>query len=99
MRIALEASNAVFVICDASALTKPDAVTIDALARLQLTARRLGHQLQLWHASPELVALLGFTGLSSVVPLSAVSRLRAETEEREEALGVEERVQRDDPAV
>jgi ABC-type transporter Mla MlaB component len=99
MQIALEASDALFVICDVSALTKPDVVAIDALARLQLTARRLGRQLQLRHASTELLALLAFMGLSGVLQLSAVSRLRAETEEREQAVGVEERVQSDDPAV
>jgi ABC-type transporter Mla MlaB component len=99
MQIALEASNAVFVVCDVSALLKPDAVKIDALARLQLTARRLGRQLHLRHASTELLALLAFMGLSGVVQLSAVSRLRTETEEREQALGVEERVQSDYPAV
>src|SRR5882762_7878198 len=40
LRAALEASDALFVVCDVGELTKPDAVTIDALARLQLTARR-----------------------------------------------------------
>jgi anti-anti-sigma regulatory factor len=99
LRIALEASDAAFVICDVCSLTSPDAVTIDALARLQLTARRLGCQLQLRHASPQLVALIAFMGLSGVVQLSAASRLRAETEERKERIGVEERVQRHDPAV
>ena len=99
LRIALEASDAVLVTCDVSALRKPDAATIDALARLQLTARRLGRQLQLRQASRELVALLAFMGLAGVVQLSAASRLRAETEEREEPRRVEERVERDDPAV
>jgi STAS domain len=99
LRIALEASDAVFVICDVSRLTTPDAVTIDVLARLQLTAHRLGRRLELRQASPELLALLAFMGLGGVVQLSVVSRLRAETEEREEGRRVEERVQGDDLAV
>jgi ABC-type transporter Mla MlaB component len=96
LRLALEASDAVCVICDVRALTRPDAVAIDAVARLQLTARRLGRRLQLRHASAELQALLAFVGLSGVVQLSGMSRLRAEAEEREQRVGVEERVERDD---
>ena len=46
-----------------AALDRPDAVTIDALARLQLTARRLGCRLRLRHASPELRELVAFMGL------------------------------------
>ncbi len=46
----------------------PDAVTIDALARLQLAARRRGCQIRLRHASPALLELLAFLGLSDVLP-------------------------------
>ena len=46
----------------------PDAVTIDALARLQLAARRRGCQIRLRHASPALLELLAFLGLSDVIP-------------------------------
>lgn len=58
------------IICDVSAVVEPDAVTIDALARLQLTARRLGHEVVIRYASHQLVQLLEFTGLRGVVLLS-----------------------------
>jgi hypothetical protein len=72
---------------------------VDAVARLQLTAGRLGCRLQLRHASPELWALLELTGLRGIVPAVPASGVLADAEEREEALGVEERVHRDDPPV
>ncbi len=45
-----------------------DAVTIDALARLALAARRSGCQLRLRRASVELRQLLEFMGLEDVLP-------------------------------
>ena len=45
----------------------PDAVTVDALARLQLAARRLSCRLLLRNASPELVELVAFMGLADVL--------------------------------
>jgi ABC-type transporter Mla MlaB component len=47
---------------------EPDAVTIDALARLQLGAKRQGCQVRLRGASGELRQLLTFLGLRDVVP-------------------------------
>jgi ABC-type transporter Mla MlaB component len=47
---------------------RPDAVTIDALARLQLAARRHGCQVRLRHASDELLELVDFMGLTDVLP-------------------------------
>jgi ABC-type transporter Mla MlaB component len=99
MRLALEKHPVRAVICDVAALRQPDAATVDALARLQLTARRLGHRVQLHSASRELRELIAFIGLSAVLQLGAASGPRAETEEREQPLRVEKRVQRDDPAV
>jgi hypothetical protein len=50
-----------------------DVLTVDALARLQLEARRCGCCVAV-HAAPELVQLLAFLGLSDVLPaLSRVS--------------------------
>jgi ABC-type transporter Mla MlaB component len=46
----------------------PDAVTVDALARLQLAARRHGCQVRLRGTSEELRELLDFMGLSDVLP-------------------------------
>src|SRR4051794_9497654 len=45
-----------------------DAVTVDALARLQLAARRHGCQIRLTGASPELCDLIAFMGLRDVIP-------------------------------
>jgi hypothetical protein len=45
-----------------------NAVTIDALARLQLAARRYDCQVRLCGASPELLALVAFMGLTEVLP-------------------------------
>jgi hypothetical protein len=46
-----------------------DAVTVDALARLQVGARRNGCQVRLRGASDELRALVGFMGLCDVLPV------------------------------
>jgi ABC-type transporter Mla MlaB component len=86
------------VICVVAALGRPDAGTVGALARLQLTARRLGGRIRLRHASPELRELLSFLGLDEVVPVLVVEAGR-EPEEREHPLGVEERVEPGDPPV
>ena len=53
--------------CDVDGV-EPDAVTVDALARLQLAARRTGSQVRLRNASPELLGLVAFMGLSDVLP-------------------------------
>ncbi len=63
----LERSAAPVVLCDVSGVV-PDAVTIDALARLQLAAQRHGCQVRLRHASSELLELLTFMGLRDVLP-------------------------------
>lgn len=66
LRILLEASDADVIACDVSALPA-DAATVDALARLQLTARRCGGRIRLHRASHELLQLLSFVGLADVV--------------------------------
>jgi ABC-type transporter Mla MlaB component len=53
--------------CDVQSV-EPDAVTIDALARLQLAAGRCGCTVRLRNASPELRALVRFLGLGDVLP-------------------------------
>ena len=63
----LENSDAAVVICDAHALTDPDAVAIDAVARLQLIAKRGGRELQLRDACAELQELIALAGLSGVL--------------------------------
>ncbi|MGE5690390.1 MAG: STAS domain-containing protein [Pseudomonadota bacterium] len=53
-------------LCDVQSVPA-DAVTVDALARLQLAARRLGCTIRLRHASPELRELVAFMGLTEVL--------------------------------
>ena len=62
----LRTSNAVLAECDVSTV-EPDAVTVEALALLQLAAHRLGCCVQLRRASDELVELVAFMGLEDVV--------------------------------
>lgn len=59
-------SGADVAVCDV-ATVEPDAVTVDALARLQLAARRYGCQVRLRHASDELRRLVAFMGLADVL--------------------------------
>jgi len=70
-----------------------DLATVDALARLQLAARRLGFELRVCSASPELFELIDFAGLAGVLCVEA----RRQPEEREQRLGVEEERELPDP--
>ena len=63
----LEPSGADVALCDVRGV-EPDAVTADALARLQLAAVRRGCQVRLRNASTDLLDLLLFMGLSDVLP-------------------------------
>ena len=63
----LERSDAGIALCDVSGIY-PDAVTVDALARLQLAAKRHGCQVRLRHATDELLDLVAFMGLQDVLP-------------------------------
>jgi ABC-type transporter Mla MlaB component len=63
----LAESDANVVLCDVSGV-EADAVTVEALARLQLAARRQSCQVRLRHASTELVELVTFMGLRNVLP-------------------------------
>jgi ABC-type transporter Mla MlaB component len=62
----LEVSGAGVVLCDVRGV-HPDAVTVDALARVQLAARRRGCQVRLEHASDDLRRLVAFMGLADVL--------------------------------
>ena len=53
--------------CDVGGV-EPDAVTVDALARLQLAARRTGCRVRLRNASDQLLELVAFMGLTDVLP-------------------------------
>ena len=83
------------VVCDAAALP-PDAASVGTLARLQLEARRHGCRVELRNVPAELGRLLAFLGLDRAVGVSGVLQPQGEAEQREEPLGVEERVDRGD---
>ena len=65
----LQGTAAEVALCDVSGVD-PDAVTVDALARLQLAARRHTCQVRLCQASDELLELVAFMGLQDVLPES-----------------------------
>lgn len=55
------------VLCDVSRVVPPDAVLVETLLRLQLTARRCGGRIRVHRASPQLLDLLTMTGLRTVL--------------------------------
>jgi ABC-type transporter Mla MlaB component len=67
-RAAIERSPEAIVVCDLGRLGRPDAVTIEALARLQLEARRLGRRIVFRDACGELRDLVAFVGLDEALP-------------------------------
>jgi hypothetical protein len=81
------------IVCDVRSVV-PDGAALDALARLQLNARRIGLELLLRNASSELQDLIAFAGLDEVLRLEA----GGQPEEREERVRVEEERELDDPA-
>jgi hypothetical protein len=87
------------LVCDVGAIVEPDAATLDALARLALTAGRLGCRMQLDRAGLPLRALLAYTGLEEVLPLRGrpAVEVRGQPEEGEQPVGVEEIVDAVDP--
>jgi ABC-type transporter Mla MlaB component len=62
----LQRSRPEVALCDARGIDV-DAVTVDALARLQLAARRHGCTVRLQNASSELLELVTFMGLQNVL--------------------------------
>ena len=93
------------IVFDIRRLVDPDATTVEALARLQLSALRLGHRIRLRNACGELEDLLALVGLVELLPVIASpvsastvrptlsgSRLESigQSEEREQMRRVEE---------
>jgi ABC-type transporter Mla MlaB component len=64
----LQRSGADVLVCDIGS-ARPDAVAIDLLARLQLTARRAGRCLRVQGAPHELLQLAALVGLAEVLRL------------------------------
>ena len=95
-RALLERGAIEVALCDVSGAV-PDCATIDALARLQLAARRHGCRVRLHRPSSELLELLDFVGLSDVVRLGLEPG--GQPEERKHPLSVEEERELDDLSV
>jgi ABC-type transporter Mla MlaB component len=71
VRAVLDTSDVDVVSCDVSSITHADVATLDALARLQLTARRLGHSIRLCHVRSPLHDLLHLAGWSEILACCA----------------------------
>ncbi|MGZ4333518.1 MAG: hypothetical protein ACXVRJ_04530 [Gaiellaceae bacterium] len=67
---------------------------VDALARLQLAARRCGYRVDVTAAPEDVLELIDLAGLTEVLGVEP----RRQPEQREERLGVEEERELDDPA-
>jgi anti-anti-sigma regulatory factor len=67
LRALAPADDAVRFVCDVGGLSDLDDATLDGLARLQLTAKRLGCDLRLENASDELRVQLALVGICDVV--------------------------------
>ena len=63
----LERTKPDVAVCDVEGV-EPSAVTVDALCRLQVAAKRHGCQIRLRNASDELRDLVAFMGLCEVLP-------------------------------
>ncbi|MCP9210719.1 STAS domain-containing protein [Streptomyces sp. NEAU-Y11] len=102
------------VTVDVAAVSRPDLAVVEALARLRLTARRLGRGMRLRNAGGGLRELLVWAGLEETLSDGPKGthgpaapdpgdglRVDApgESEEREQGLGVQEGVEPRDPPV
>ncbi|CAM5265416.1 STAS domain-containing protein OS=Streptomyces alboniger OX=132473 GN=CP975_21940 PE=4 SV=1 [Streptomyces alboniger] len=85
------------VICDVTAMTTSDLSAVEAIARMQLAARRAGRRVRLRNPAPALLALLGLVGLTELLGL--VVEMEGHPEEGEPPLGVQEAVEAGDTAL
>ena len=96
LRALVGASDADVVVCDVRDLAA-DLVAVEALARLRLTARRLGCGLRLRGAPRALEQMLALCGLCDVLPLEGelggIGWHGRQPEEREQPRRVEEGVE------
>jgi hypothetical protein len=88
----LEATGADVALCDVG-LLPADAVAVDALARIQLAARRMGRDVVLRQATGDLRGLVALVGLAGVLRIEP----GGQAEQREQRVGVEEERELDDP--
>jgi anti-anti-sigma regulatory factor len=89
VRTRLQHTGARVVVCDVAGLGPPGLTTVDALARMQLTARRAGGGIRLRAPDPALRSLLALVGLRFEV--------EGQPEQREPPLRVQEAVEPGDP--
>ncbi|MEV0156019.1 STAS domain-containing protein [Micromonospora sp. NPDC050686] len=80
------------VVCDVTAVARPDVVAVEALARLLLTARRHGWRLVVSGGGDGLRELTDLLGLAG-----ALGEPVGQPEQREQVVGVEEVVDARDP--
>ncbi|MFH8488223.1 lipid asymmetry maintenance protein MlaB [Streptomyces longisporoflavus] len=90
-RAALQATGAEVLDCDAAGVGPPVLAAIDALARLQLTARRAGGRIRVRNPAPHLRELLDLVGLPIEVEVGR------QAEQREPPGRVQEAVEARDP--
>jgi anti-anti-sigma regulatory factor len=81
--------------CDVSHVRRAELASVEAMARAYVNALRLGSRIRFVNASPALEELIALVGLDGVL----LGCLERQPEQREETLGVEERVEPDDPSV
>jgi uncharacterized protein (DUF1684 family) len=99
LRDALATAAAEVAFCDVDDRVESDLLTVDALARLQLAARRMGCGVRLRNAPTDLHGLVAFAGLADVIPPAELRiEARRQTEQREQTLRVEEERELDDAA-
>jgi ABC-type transporter Mla MlaB component len=83
----LATTGAELLLCESGELAA-DMLSVHALARIALLARRRGCRVALVDAAPQLRSLIGFVGLANVLPCATVAD-RAAIRTRAESLGVE----------
>jgi ABC-type transporter Mla MlaB component len=66
-RTLAERSDVELVVCDVGGLVEPDVVAVEALARVQLTVRRLGRRVMVRNSCGQLQELLAFMGLGDIL--------------------------------
>lgn len=91
VRATLQATGAEVLVCDVAGLGPPILAAMDALARLQLTARRAGARIRLRDPAPDLRELLHLVGLPIEVEVDR------QAEQREPPGCVQEAVEARDP--
>jgi ABC-type transporter Mla MlaB component len=108
LRVTSEDARPLVLVCDVGALANADEDTLNALAAIQLAARRAGASIRFVNANDRLRDLLELVGLADVLPCSGALpcsgvlpsdvQMGRDAEEREQR-GVDEVVDPGDSAV